>query len=352
MATDNTQDRINEINHPDQSGLDIHYTGDRDTVVSSTDHARHGLDDNSEHDPEKGAALGGLGGAAVGAAAGSIAGPIGTLIGAVAGGLVGAGASGTAVAAIDSMDNDNTISGIGDGATRDSDMRRVDSSAVNSDAMAADDHGHNIVTGGQAHTGAGDTGLAGGAVVGGVVGAAVGGPIGAVVGGTLGSLAGGVAGDAAEAADEEDLTTTGTRGAGYTEDYTSETEILSNPGINNPGIYNAGVTTLGMPLTGTPMTGLNPTIVGDTTMGDTTTGDTTTGEGHNIVTGGPATTEAGDDGLIGGAVVGGVVGAAVGGPVGAVVGGTIGSLAGGVAGDAAEASADDETNIRVNSKDV
>lgn len=340
MVTDNTQDRIEEVNHPDQAGLALEHTRNRDAVAGSTDHPRHGLDDNAEHDPEKGAALGGLGGAAVGAAAGSIAGPLGTVIGAIAGGLVGAGASGAAVAAIDSMDNDNTITGIGDGVTRDSDIRRVDSSAVAPSTMVSNDpiaprgDGHNIVTGGQAHTGAGDSGLAGGAIVGGVVGAAVGGPVGAVVGGTLGSLAGGVAGDATEAADEEDLTMRGTRGT--TENYVPETEVLSNPGIRNPG-----AATVGTPV-GTPMTGVNPTFLGGTT----------TGEGHNIVTGDPATTEAGDDGLVGGAVVGGVVGAAVGGPVGAVIGGTLGSLAGGVAGDAAEAAADDETNSRINTRDV
>ena len=341
MATDNTQDRIDEINHPDQTGLDIQHTGNRGVVAGSADHARHGLDDDPNNDPEKGAALGGLGGAAVGAAAGSIAGPIGTIIGAVAGGLVGAGASGAAVAAIDSVDNDNTISGVGSGVTRDSDMQRVDASAVSYDPIVPGEHGHNIVTGGEARSEAGDDGLLGGAVVGGVIGAAVGGPVGAVVGGTLGSLAGGVAGDASEASDQEDLTMTGTRGAGYTENYTPETEIVSNPGVMNPG-----VTTAATPMTGTPMTGINPTMMNDATM------DATTGDGHNVVTGGPATSEAGDDGLVGGAVVGGVVGAAVGGPVGAVVGGTLGSLAGGVAGDATEAAADDDTNIRVNSRAV
>ena len=340
MATDNTQDRIEDINPPVQSGLDIEPAINRGAVVDPTDRPRHGLDDNAQHDPEKGAALGGLGGAAVGAAAGSIAGPVGTLVGAIAGGLVGAGASGAAVAAVDAIDNDNTVTGIGSGVTRDSDGRRVsetavpagtviDANPVGATSLRTDEHGHNIVTGGEAHTEAGDDGLVGGAVVGGVIGAAVGGPVGAVVGGTLGSLAGGVAGDASEAADEESLTT---RGAGFTENYVPETEVLGNPGINNPG-----ATTIG-----TPLTGVNPAIAGGAGTGD----------GHNVVTGAPATSEAGDDGLVGGAVVGGVVGAAIGGPVGAVVGGTLGSLAGGVAGDAAEAAADDETNIRVNSRDV
>ncbi len=67
---------------------------------------------------------------------------------------------------------------------------------------STDAGGHNIVTGDEAHTGAGKTGLAGGALAGGAIGAAAGGPVGAVVGGVLGSLTGGVAGDATEAVDE------------------------------------------------------------------------------------------------------------------------------------------------------
>lgn len=83
------------------------------------DNIQHGIDDNPRNDAEKGAALGGLGGAAVGAVAGSAAGPVGTVVGAVAGGLAGAGASGAAVGAVDKVDNDNTVTGIGEGATRD-----------------------------------------------------------------------------------------------------------------------------------------------------------------------------------------------------------------------------------------
>ena len=338
MSTDNindpiiesTQTRIEQINYPNDPELVAEEMRNRNAVVG-TDHVRHGLDDDPNNDAEKGAALGGLGGAAVGAAAGSIAGPVGTLVGAIAGGLVGAGASGAAVAAVDSMDNDNTITGIGDGATLDSDGRRVDAGYAERTGvvMDADDHGHNIVTGGEAHSEAGDTGLAGGAIVGGVIGAAVGGPVGAVVGGTLGSLAGGVAGDAAEAADEEDLTRPSV--------YNSATE--TNMAIN-PAVYTEGSTVTGNPVVPPVSTPMADSVV---------VGDNSIGEGHNIVTGGPATTEAGDDGLAGGAIVGGVVGAAVGGPVGAVVGGTLGSLAGGVAGDAAEAAADDEvtrTDVR------
>ena len=83
------------------------------------DNVQHGIDDDPTNDGEKGAALGGVGGAVAGGIAGSAAGPVGTVIGAVVGGAAGAGASGAAVAAVDRHDNDNTITGIGDGQTRD-----------------------------------------------------------------------------------------------------------------------------------------------------------------------------------------------------------------------------------------
>jgi hypothetical protein len=160
----------------------------------ANDNIQHGIDNNSSNDAEKGAALGGLGGAAVGAAAGSLAGPLGTIVGAVAGGLMGAGASGAAVAAVDQIDNDNSVSGV---AGRDNIRSSSDDSVIETGVG-----GHNVVTGGPATSENGNAGLAGGAIAGGLLGAAVGGPIGAVVGGTLGSLAGGAAGDAAEAADD------------------------------------------------------------------------------------------------------------------------------------------------------
>lgn len=83
------------------------------------DKVQHGIDDDPNNDPQKGAALGGVGGAAVGAAAGSAAGPVGTVVGAVVGGVAGAAGSGAAVGAVDQVDNDNTVTGLGDGATRD-----------------------------------------------------------------------------------------------------------------------------------------------------------------------------------------------------------------------------------------
>ena len=201
--------------------------------IRNDDAVQHGIDDNTSGDAAKGAALGGLGGVAVGAAAGSVIGPIGTVIGAVVGGLLGAGASGAAVAAVDAVDNDNTVSGVGDGATLKSGERVGTSGNYGttpdvhmgttgmSGATASGDYergsyaggtdvdagGHNVVTGDEAHTGAGKAGLGTGALIGGTIGAAVGGPVGAVVGGTLGSLAGGVAGDAGEATAETSMST-------------------------------------------------------------------------------------------------------------------------------------------------
>lgn len=81
------------------------------------DNIQHGIDDDPENDAEKGAALGGIGGAAVGGVAGAMAGPVGAVIGAVAGAAAGAVGSGAAVAAVDRVDNDNTVTGLGEGVT-------------------------------------------------------------------------------------------------------------------------------------------------------------------------------------------------------------------------------------------
>jgi len=78
---------------------------ERDEIVAD-DHIQHGIDDSPTGDATKGAILGGVGGAIVGALAG---GPIGAVIGA----LVGGGVSGAAVAAVDAVDNDDNISGVG-----------------------------------------------------------------------------------------------------------------------------------------------------------------------------------------------------------------------------------------------
>jgi len=83
------------------------------------DKVQHGIDDDPNNDAEKGATLGGVGGAVTGAVAGAMAGPVGAVVGAVVGGLAGAGLSGAAVGVVDRIDNDNNISGVGDGVNYD-----------------------------------------------------------------------------------------------------------------------------------------------------------------------------------------------------------------------------------------
>lgn len=99
------------------------------------DNVQHGIDDNPSGDAEKGGVLGAVGGAVVGALAG---GPVGAVIGAVAGGL----ASGAGVAAVDRVDNDNTISGVGDGVT--TDTGNVVSSGVHSAAGTVSNTTHAV----------------------------------------------------------------------------------------------------------------------------------------------------------------------------------------------------------------
>lgn len=83
------------------------------------DKIQHGIDDDPNNDPTKAKNIGGVGGAVTGAVAGAAAGPVGAVIGAAVGGVVGAVASKAAVKEIDKHDNDNTITGIGGGATTD-----------------------------------------------------------------------------------------------------------------------------------------------------------------------------------------------------------------------------------------
>lgn len=223
--------------------------------IRNDDNVQHGIDDNPNDDAAKGLELGALGGGAAGAIAGAALGPVGMIVGALIGGSIGSVASGAAVQAVDAVDNDNTVSGVGDGATLKGDLTGERSlstpdvyggtsggamtgasapdvhagttGGISQGATAAGDYergsyvggsdiadtgasalgtdagGHNIVTSDEARTDAGKTGLGAGAVAGGLLGAAAGGPVGAVVGGVLGSLTGGVAGDATEAAAEK-----------------------------------------------------------------------------------------------------------------------------------------------------
>lgn len=83
------------------------------------DNVQHGIDDNPHDDGKKGLELGALGGGAAGAMAGMVLGPVGAVVGALIGGTVGSLASGAAVDAVDKVDNDNTVSGVGTGASTD-----------------------------------------------------------------------------------------------------------------------------------------------------------------------------------------------------------------------------------------
>lgn len=118
------------------------------------DEVRHTIEEEPTGDAEKGAALGGLGGAAVGAAAGMAAGPAGAVAGALIGGLAGAIASGVAVAAVDRMDNDHTVSGVGT-ATHDPDEDLDDD--LEDDDLVPGNRVPGIQTGGHAVDGTPDT---------------------------------------------------------------------------------------------------------------------------------------------------------------------------------------------------
>jgi len=96
---------------------ETHNLAREDGTWVDEDGVQHGVDDSATGDAEKGATLGGIGGAITGLAAGAMAGPVGAVAGAVIGGIAGAVASGAAVAAVDRVDNDNTVSGVGAGTT-------------------------------------------------------------------------------------------------------------------------------------------------------------------------------------------------------------------------------------------
>lgn len=91
-------------------------------VHEHLDGIQHGLDDDPENDPAKGSVLGATGGAVVGAVAGAVLGPVGAALGALAGAAAGAIASGLAVAAVDSVDNDDNIMGLGAEVSVDADQ--------------------------------------------------------------------------------------------------------------------------------------------------------------------------------------------------------------------------------------
>ena len=137
------------------------------------DNIQHGIDDNPTGDAEKGAALGGIGGAVTGLAAGAVAGPVGAVLGAIIGGVAGAAASGAAVAAVDRVDNDNTITGLG-GHTKDVDTYSTTGSTMGTGNTGVtqqyDESVPSIKTGGYANDGTPDTRGVGEKIVDGITG--------------------------------------------------------------------------------------------------------------------------------------------------------------------------------------
>ena len=123
------------------------------------DGIQHGIDDNPNHDAQKGAVIGGIGGAAVGAAAGATAGTVlglpGAVIGGLIGGAIGAAASGAAVAAIDEIDDDDTMTGLHeDGTNIEHNVDYTDPTQVNYNRPAVTDYDYGTATGNRDLTGA------------------------------------------------------------------------------------------------------------------------------------------------------------------------------------------------------
>lgn len=84
-----------------------------DNTIRRTDEIVNEVHNDTHHDAKIGGELGGVGGAVAGMAAGAIAGPVGAVIGAVIGGVAGAVGSAAAVDAVDKIDDDTTVTGLG-----------------------------------------------------------------------------------------------------------------------------------------------------------------------------------------------------------------------------------------------
>ncbi|MGV3617886.1 MAG: hypothetical protein ACO1SV_21380 [Fimbriimonas sp.] len=117
------------------------------------DKIQHGIDDDPNNDDVKARNLGGVGGAVTGAVAGAAAGPLGAVAGAAIGAVAGGLASQAAVHEVDKHDNDNTITGIGGGATHDVE----DTTARTVDNVTPGNGVPGIQTGGHAIDGTPDT---------------------------------------------------------------------------------------------------------------------------------------------------------------------------------------------------
>jgi hypothetical protein len=122
---------------------EIRADGSADIAVEKTvvadDGIQHGIDDNPEGDAAKGAALGGVGSAIVGGLAGAATGPVGIAVGAAVGAVAGTVVSGGVVAGVDAVDNDNNVTGVGDGVTPDSDLTNS-APDVDNDVIVSNDN--------------------------------------------------------------------------------------------------------------------------------------------------------------------------------------------------------------------
>jgi hypothetical protein len=124
------------------------------------DGIQHGIDDDPNNDPKKARNIGAVGGAVTGGIAGAAAGPVGAIGGAVVGGVVGAFGSQAAVSAVDKVDNDNNMTGLGDGVQRDKDAEDRGSYAYADNAETRTGLGNGvpgIQTGGHDADGSPDT---------------------------------------------------------------------------------------------------------------------------------------------------------------------------------------------------
>lgn len=117
--------------------------------MATNDNIQHGIDDDPNHDATKGGVGGAVGGAVVGALAG---GPVGAVVGAVAGGV----ASAAGVAAVDAVDNDDNVTGIGSGVHRENEDRGA--SATDRDVVPGNDVS-GVQTGGVTTAGADTRGI-------------------------------------------------------------------------------------------------------------------------------------------------------------------------------------------------
>jgi outer membrane lipoprotein SlyB len=126
-------------------------TMSNDTIVTNNDVVNEAHNE-THHDARVGGELGGVGGAVTGAIAGSAAGPVGTIGGAIVGGVLGAVASSAAVNAVDKIDDDTTITGLGHHTAH-----TVDNAAVTAGNTVAHPEGYvpGVQTGGRAIDGSG-----------------------------------------------------------------------------------------------------------------------------------------------------------------------------------------------------